>query len=77
MKVVKTRYLVLNAINQCLASHTRTYAGSMKYVYFTKILKKKQITLILLSTALIYRFCQRLDYKVSYMVNIMQRVIVG
>ena len=39
--------------------------------------KKKQITLILLSTALIYRFCQRSDYKVSYMVNIMQRVIVG
>ena len=48
MKVAKTSYLVvLNAINQCLASQTRTYAGSIKHVYFMKILKKKQITQIL------------------------------
>ena len=48
MKVAQTSYLVaLNAINQCLASQTRTYAGSIKHVYFKKILKKKQIMQIL------------------------------
>ena len=44
MNVMQTSYLVvLNALNQCLASQTRTktYAGSIKHVHFMKILKKQ------------------------------------